>query len=62
MARIVGGIGASHAPSMEHVYDAGEDTRRNAEWEPLFGPFSEVSQWLAVLKPDRLVVIYIEVL
>ena len=58
MARIVGGIGASHAPSMEHVYDAGEDTRRNDEWEPLFGPFAEVSQWLSELKPDRLVVIY----
>jgi aromatic ring-opening dioxygenase catalytic subunit (LigB family) len=43
---------------MEHVYDAGEDTRRNDEWEPLFGPFAEVSQWLSELKPDRLVVIY----
>jgi gallate dioxygenase len=58
MARIIGGIGASHAPSMEHVYDKGDDVRRNDEWEPLFGPFAEVSQWLSELKPDRLVVIY----
>jgi aromatic ring-opening dioxygenase catalytic subunit (LigB family) len=58
MARVIGGIGASHAPSMEHVYDAGDDTRRNEEWEPLFGPFEQVSKWLEELKPDRLVVIY----
>jgi protocatechuate 4,5-dioxygenase, beta chain len=58
MARILGGIGASHAPSMEHVYDAGEEVRRNEEWEPLFGPFQEVSEWLGELRPDRLVVIY----
>src|ERR671935_194382 len=28
MARVVGGIGASHAPSMEHIYDAGHAVRR----------------------------------
>jgi len=43
---------------MEHVYDAGEEVRRNEEWEPLFGPFQEVSDWLGELQPDRLVVIY----
>jgi aromatic ring-opening dioxygenase catalytic subunit (LigB family) len=58
MAIVVGGIGASHAPSMEHVYDAGEDTRRNEEWEPLFGPFEQVSRWLSELRADRLLVIY----
>jgi aromatic ring-opening dioxygenase catalytic subunit (LigB family) len=58
MARIVGGIGASHAPSMEHVYDAGEGVRGSDEWQPLFGPFSEVAAWLEQLQPDRLIVIY----
>jgi protocatechuate 4,5-dioxygenase beta chain len=58
MARVIGGIGASHAPSMEHVYDAGSEVRGSAEWEPLFGPFEEVSRWLAELAPDRLLVIY----
>jgi protocatechuate 4,5-dioxygenase, beta chain len=58
MARIVGGIGASHAPSMEHVYDAGEDTRGSDEWQPLFGPFTEVAEWLEASRPDRLIVIY----
>ncbi|MDQ3889249.1 MAG: class III extradiol dioxygenase family protein [Actinomycetota bacterium] len=58
MARIIGGIGASHAPSMEQVYDAGEDVRRSDEWEPLFGPFQRVARWLEERRPDRLVVIY----
>ena len=34
MARIVGGIGASNAPSMEHEYDAGEEERGSDEWQP----------------------------
>jgi protocatechuate 4,5-dioxygenase, beta chain len=58
MARIIGGIGASHAPSMEHVYDAGEGVRGSDEWQPLFGPFGEVAQWLEQLRPDRLIVVY----
>jgi protocatechuate 4,5-dioxygenase beta chain len=58
VARIVGGIGASHAPSMEHVYDAGDEVRLSDEWQPLFGPFQQVARWLEELRPDRLVVIY----
>ena len=58
MARIIGGIGASHAPSMEHVYDAGEEARLSEEWQPLFGPFQQVAKWLEEIQPDRLVVIY----
>ena len=58
MARVIGGIGASHAPSMEHIYDAGEEVRESDEWQPLFGPFKDVAAWLDELKPDRLVVIY----
>jgi protocatechuate 4,5-dioxygenase, beta chain len=58
MAEIIGGIGASHAPSMEHVYDAGDDVRHSDEWEPLFGPFQEVAGWLSEIRPDRLIVIY----
>ena len=58
MAHIIGGIGASHAPSMEHVYDAGAEVRESDEWAPLFGPFQEVSEWLGAIRPDRLVVIY----
>jgi len=58
MARIIGGIGASHAPSMEHVYDAGAEARESEEWRPLFGPFDDVRRWLEGIRPDRLFVIY----
>src|SRR5438067_10575818 len=58
MARVIGGIGASHAPSMEHIYDAGEEVRGSDEWQPLFGTFKDVASWLEELTPDRLVVIY----
>ena len=56
MARVVGGIGASHAPSMEHVYDRGETEAD--EWKPLFEPFEEIRRWLEDLRPDVLFVIY----
>ncbi len=56
MARVIGGIGASHAPSMEHVYDRGETG--SDEWRPLFGPFDEVRTWLERIRPDVLFVIY----
>jgi hypothetical protein len=56
MARVLGGIGASHAPSMEHVYDRGHAATE--EWRPLFGAFEEVHQWLARIRPDVLFVIY----
>ena len=58
MARVIGGIGASHAPSMEQVYDAGEGVRLSDEWKPLFGPFQQAAKWLEEIRPDRLVVIY----
>src|SRR5919202_7058704 len=58
MARLIGGIGASHAPSMEHVYDAGEEARMNDEWRPLFGAFQQVASWFDEVEPDRLIVIY----
>jgi hypothetical protein len=56
MARIVGGIGASHAPSMEMVYDAGKTGED--EWRPLFGAFEDVRTWLERIRPDVLFVIY----
>src|SRR5919204_733686 len=56
MARVLGGIGASHAPSMEQVYDRGDT--ETEEWRPLFGPFDEVREWLERIRPDVLFVIY----
>jgi protocatechuate 4,5-dioxygenase, beta chain len=56
MALVLGGIGASHAPSMEHVYDRGET--ESDEWKPLFEPFEKVRRWLERISPDVLFVIY----
>ncbi len=56
MARIIGGIGSSHAPSMEHAYDAGQ--AGSDEWRPLFGAFEQVARWFEQVQPDRLIVIY----
>jgi len=56
MARVLGGIGASHAPSMEHVYDRGQ--AGDEEWRPLFGSFDRVREWLERIRPDALFVIY----
>jgi hypothetical protein len=58
MARIVGGIGVSHAPSMETVYDKGAEVRESEEWQPLFKPLQQVAAWLEELKPDGLIIIY----
>ena len=37
MARIIGGIGSSHAPSIAHAYDKGEQDA--VLWKPLFDGF-----------------------
>ena len=56
MARIVGGMGVSHAPSIAATYDRGGT--REPEWEPLFSGFAEACAWVEKLAPDALVVIY----
>ena len=56
MARIVGGIGASHAPSIAHAYDKG--LQREALWAPLFAGYVPAKAWLAAAKPDLLIVLY----
>ena len=50
MARVLGGIGASHAPSMEHVYDAGRGRERRVA--PTVRAFDEVRKWLEGIRPD----------
>ena len=56
MARIVGGIGTSHAPSIAHAYDKG--LQREALWAPLFAGYVPAKAWLAAAKPDLLIVLY----
>jgi hypothetical protein len=56
MARVIAGIGCSHAPSIAHAYDHG--LREDPPWKPLFAAFARVHQWLMNQEPDALVVIY----
>ena len=58
MARIIGGIGISHTPSMGVEYDRGVATGWAAEWRVWFDGVQPVRQWLADARPDQVVVIY----
>jgi len=50
MARIVGGIGSSHAPTIGAAFDKGE--KAEAFWQPLFEAYRPAKQWLDEVRPD----------
>ena len=52
MARIIGGIGTSHVPTIAMAFDKGK--RDDANWKPLFQGYEAVAKWLAEKKPDVL--------
>ena len=57
MARVVGGIGSSHAPSMAHAYDRKWSDK--PEWRPLFEGSIPARQWLLEkCRPDAMVIFY----
>jgi protocatechuate 4,5-dioxygenase beta chain len=56
MAKLVGGIGTSHAPSIAHAYDKG--MQKDAVWAPLFDGYGPAKEWLKQVKPDAMIVIY----
>ena len=56
MARIVGGIGLSHVPSVGPVVDRART--QDPAWKPLFDAYVPVRQWLAKLQPDVAIVVY----
>jgi len=56
MATIVGGIAASHTPTIGFAFD--RDKRNDPVWAPIFEAFAPVQDWLAAKKPDVLVFIY----
>jgi len=56
MARIVGGIGSSHAPSIAHAWDHGKQA--DPLWAPLFEGYGPAKAWLDAQKPDVMVVLY----
>jgi gallate dioxygenase len=56
MARIIGGIGTSHVPTIGMAYDRGKQS--DPAWAPLFEGYKPVAKWLAERKPDVLVFFY----
>ena len=56
MARIIGGLAASHTPTIGFAYD--RNKRDDPVWAPIFENFAPLSAWLAERRPDVLVFIY----
>lgn len=56
MARIIGGIAASHTPTIGFAYD--RNKRDDPAWAPIFENFAPLSAWLAKKRPDVLIFIY----
>jgi protocatechuate 4,5-dioxygenase beta chain len=56
MARIIGGIGTSHIPSLGPIIDRG--LTQTPEWKPFFDGYAPVQRWLAERRPDLAIVIY----
>lgn len=58
MARIIGGIGISHTPSMGVEYDRGMSRGWAPEWKVWFDGVQPVRRWLAEARPDHVVIVY----
>src|SRR5690606_25777395 len=56
MAKIIGGIGSSHVPTIGVAYDKGK--QNDPAWKPLFDGYKPVAAWLAEHKADVLVFFY----
>jgi gallate dioxygenase len=56
MARIVGGIGSSHTPTIGFALDANKQS--DPVWAPIFAGYRPVQQWLEDKRPDVLFFIY----
>jgi hypothetical protein len=52
MARIIGGIGTSHVPTIAMAFDKGK--QNDPDWKPLFAGYEAVAKWLTEKKPDVL--------
>lgn len=56
MARIVGGIGASHSPTIGYAKDTGK--QHDPAWKPIFEGFEAIRAWVKDRKVDVLFMIY----
>ena len=52
MARIIGGIGTSHVPTIAMAFDKGK--HEDPDWKPLFQGYERVARWLEEKRPDVL--------
>ena len=58
MARVIGGFGVSHSPSMGYEYDKGIAGKFDPRWKIWFDGMQPVKRWLADVKPDQIVIVY----
>jgi gallate dioxygenase len=56
MAKIIGGIAASHTPTIGFALD--KNKRDDPVWAPIFENFAPLACWLAEKRPDVLLLIY----
>src|SRR5258706_85875 len=56
MARLIGGIGTSHVPTIGGAYD--RKKQDDPDWAPLFKGYEPVRAWLEEKRPDVLVFFY----
>jgi len=56
MARIIGGVAASHTPTIGFAYD--QHKQDDPAWAPIFKAFKPVSDWFKENKPDAIVYIF----
>ena len=52
MARIIGGIGTSHVPTIGMAFD--KRKHADPDWQPLFRGYEPVARWLAEKRPEVL--------
>ena len=56
MARIIGGVAASHTPTIGFAYD--QHKQDDPAWAPIFKAFKPVEDWFKVKQPDAIVYIF----
>ena len=56
MARIIGGLAASHTPTIGFAYD--RNKRDDPVWAPIFANFAPLAAWIAGKRPDVLLLTY----
>ncbi|MEF7616984.1 gallate dioxygenase [Aquincola sp. MAHUQ-54] len=56
MAKIIGGLAASHTPTIGFAFD--RDKQDDPVWAPIFEAFAPMQQWIAEQRPDVLLFIY----